>query len=139
MHSRLVTTMNESKGSGESLNIGGRRQRQIVHTVDDPSAFTLSEPWEEKEARLKKASPYGSMPNWRLLAMIVKTGDDLRQELLAFQLLCLLDQIWQDEKVPVYVRPYKILVCTNDMGLIEPIPNACSLHQVTFKDFVKSI
>lgn len=122
----------EIKVSAEGLIISRRRQCQIAHTIDDPSAFTLSEPWDDKEARIRKASPYGHLSNWRLMAMIVKTGDDLRRELLVFQLLCVLEKIWLEEKVPVYVRPYKILVCNNEMGLIEPIPNACSLHQVFF-------
>lgn len=100
---------------------------------DDPSAFVLSEPWNDKEARLRKASPYGGLLNWRLMSMIVKTGEDMRQELLAFQLLTTLEEIWSEEQVDVYLRPYKILVCSNDMGLIEPIPNACSLHQVSIR------
>lgn len=50
----------------------------------------MSEPWEEKEARIRRFSPYGHLPNWRLMAVIVKTGDDLRQELLAYQLLTML-------------------------------------------------
>jgi phosphatidylinositol 4-kinase len=47
----------------------------------------MSEPWEEKQRRIKESSPYGNLPGWKLLPVIVKTGDDLRQELLAYQLL----------------------------------------------------
>lgn len=78
---------------------------------EDPSAVALKEPWEEKvrwvcEAeqvntqhnvflaltlfvfrRIREASPYGHLHNWRLLSVIVKCGDDLRQELLAYQVL----------------------------------------------------
>lgn len=90
----------------------------------------MSEPWEEKLARIKQASPYGDLPGWRLMPIIVKTGDDLRQELLAYQLLTTLQSIWRDENVPLYLRPYRILVCSHDSGIIEPIPNACSLHQI---------
>lgn len=50
----------------------------------------MSEHWEEKEERVRAASPYGQLPGWRLLPIIVKTGDDLRQELLAYQLLTVL-------------------------------------------------
>ena len=32
--------------------------------------------------------------------------------------------------MPVWVRPYKMLVVSNKGGLIEPVPNAVSLHQV---------
>jgi len=62
--------------------------------------------------------------------VIIKTGDDLRQELLAYQLLTVLQNIWKEELLPLYLRPYKILVCSHDSGMIEPIVNACSLHQI---------
>ncbi|MEQ2216442.1 Phosphatidylinositol 4-kinase beta, partial [Xenoophorus captivus] len=54
---------------------------------EDPSAVALKEPWEEKVRRIREGSPYGHLPNWRLLSVIVKCGDDLRQELLAYQVL----------------------------------------------------
>lgn len=47
----------------------------------------LQEPWNEKERQIKESSPYGHLSNWRLLSAIVKSGDDLRQELMATQLL----------------------------------------------------
>ena len=54
---------------------------------EDPSAAAMKEPWLDKVQRIREASPYGHLPNWRLLSVIVKCGDDLRQELLAYQLL----------------------------------------------------
>lgn len=54
---------------------------------EDPSAAALKEPWEEKIRRIRESSPYGHLSNWRLLAVIIKCGDDLRQELMAYQLL----------------------------------------------------
>lgn len=97
---------------------------------EDPSMNALREPWSEKQARIRDSSPYGHLPNWRLLPVIVKSGDDLRQELIAFQFLNKLQEIWESEHVPVYVRPSKILVLSNDSGMIEPILNAVSLHQI---------
>jgi len=97
---------------------------------EDPSASVLKEPWEEKVKRIRSSSPYGNLPTWSLLSVIVKCGDDLRQELLAYQYLTLLQKIWKEEHVPLYVRPYKILVLSDDSGLIEPILNTVSLHQV---------
>lgn len=40
----------------------------------------LKEPWEIKVERIRASSPYGNEPNWRLCSVIVKSGDDLRQE-----------------------------------------------------------
>uniref|UniRef100_A0A1A7YDQ1 Phosphatidylinositol 4-kinase beta n=1 Tax=Iconisemion striatum TaxID=60296 RepID=A0A1A7YDQ1_9TELE len=97
---------------------------------EDPSAVALKEPWEEKVRRIREGSPYGHFPTWRLLSVIVKCGDDLRQELLAFQVLQQLKSIWEQERVPLWIKPYKILVLSADSGMIEPVVNAVSLHQV---------
>ena len=77
------------------------------HDPEDPSAAVLKEPWEKKQARIRISSPYGHLASWRLLAVIVKCGDDLRQELLASQLLMMLQKVWQDEQLPLWLRPYK--------------------------------
>ncbi|XP_066953270.1 phosphatidylinositol 4-kinase beta isoform X1 [Macrobrachium rosenbergii] len=97
---------------------------------EDPSAAALKEPWEDKVERIRETSPYGHLASWRLLSVIVKCGDDLRQELLAYQLLCMFQKIWAEEKVSLWLRPYKILVLSDDSGMIEPIVNTCSLHQI---------
>ncbi|CAF3780992.1 unnamed protein product [Rotaria sordida] len=97
---------------------------------EDPSAATLKEPWDKKEQRIRQSSPYGHLRNWRLVAAIVKCGDDLRHELLAYQFMVRLKEIWANEHVPVFVRPINILVLSNNSGLIEPILNAISLHQI---------
>ena len=97
---------------------------------DDPSASVLKEPWSVKVQRIRETSPYGHLSNWRLMACIVKCGDDLRQELLAYQLLQTLKSVWEAESLPLFVRPYKIQVLSSDSGLIEPILNTVSLHQI---------
>ena len=97
---------------------------------EDPSAAVLKEPWEEKVQRIRESSPYGHLQGWRLVAAIVKCGDDLRQEMMVHQFLITLQSIWEKERVPLWLRPYKILVTSADNGIIEPILNAISLHQV---------
>ena len=90
------TTSQESKES-VFIAAGKIRRRlweQLAHTPtafkrdpEDRSAVALKEPWQEKVWCIREGSPYGLLPNWRLLSVIVKCGDDLRQELLAFQVL----------------------------------------------------
>ncbi|XP_012266623.2 phosphatidylinositol 4-kinase beta [Athalia rosae] len=131
----------ESSDSREPNFIPGdikRRLSQMASTPsanfnydrEDPSAAALKEPWDVKQRRIRATSPYGHFASWQLLAVIVKYGDDFRQELLASQLLSMLQRIWQEEHVPLWVRPYKILCLSNDSGLIEPILNTVSVHQV---------
>uniref|UniRef100_A0A6A7FW27 Phosphatidylinositol 4-kinase beta n=1 Tax=Hirondellea gigas TaxID=1518452 RepID=A0A6A7FW27_9CRUS len=97
---------------------------------DDPSAAALKENYSDKMERIRESSPYGHLATWQLQSVIVKCGDDLRQELLAYQLLRTFQKIWQEEKISLWMRPYKILVLSDDSGLIEPIVNSCSLHQI---------
>uniref|UniRef100_A0A8C6UMP9 Phosphatidylinositol 4-kinase beta n=1 Tax=Neogobius melanostomus TaxID=47308 RepID=A0A8C6UMP9_9GOBI len=118
-------------------DIRRRLSENLAHTPttfrrdpEDPSAVALKEPWQEKVRRIREGSPYGHLPNWRLLSVIVKCGDDLRQELLAYQVLRQLQWIWQQERVPLWIKPYKIVVMSSDSGMIEPVLNAVSLHQV---------
>lgn len=105
-------------------------KNSLIHDPEDPSVAALKEPWNEKVRRVRKSSPYGHLPSWHLLSVIVKTGDDLRQELLASQLINLLQNIWEMEREPLWLYPYKILCLSNDAGLIEPIMNTISLHQI---------
>ncbi|XP_030320974.1 phosphatidylinositol 4-kinase beta isoform X2 [Calypte anna] len=118
-------------------DIRRRLSEQLAHTPtsfrrdpEDPSAVALKEPWQEKVRRIREGSPYGHLPSWRLLSVIVKCGDDLRQELLAFQVLKQLQSIWEQERVPLWIKPYKILVISADSGMIEPVVNAVSIHQI---------
>jgi phosphatidylinositol 4-kinase B len=67
----------------------------------------VSEPWMDKVQRIRDSSPYGRMANWRLLSVIIKCGDDLRQEMLAAQMLEMLQNTWKDEKLALCLRPYK--------------------------------
>lgn len=105
-------------------------QPAFTHCSDDPSAHALKEPWSEKVQKVKETSPYGHLSSWQLLSAIVKCGDDLRMELLAYQILSALQRIWEIEHVPLWLKPYRILCVSNDSGLIEPILNTVSLHQI---------
>lgn len=97
---------------------------------DDPSAATFGEDWNSKKARIRKTSPYGWMKSWDLLSVIVKTGSDLRQELFACQLIRICAKIWEEAKVPVWVKQMRILVTGESSGLIETITNGVSLHSL---------
>lgn len=97
---------------------------------EDPSAAALKEPWEDKLQRIRDSSPYGHNPNWKLHSVIIKCGDDLRQELLVYQVLSQLKKVWDEEHCPLWIRPYQILVTSKDSGMIEPVLNAVSLHQI---------
>ena len=41
----------------------------------------------EQDERVRRNSPFGSLKTWRLLKIIVKSNDDVRQEQFAMQLI----------------------------------------------------
>lgn len=60
----------------------------------------------------------------------MKSGADLRQEQLACQLIREMHNIWQQERLELWVYNFKILVTSDQGGLIETIPNTISVHSL---------
>eukprot|EP00045_Choanoeca_perplexa_P015235 m.186619 g.186619 ORF g.186619 m.186619 type:complete len:982 (+) comp16923_c0_seq2:141-3086(+) len=104
-------------------------ENQFQHASVDPSALKSKENFAAKVKRIRRMSPYGHLRSWHLISAIVKTGDDLRQELLATQLLKLFQKVFKDERLALWLRPLQILVTSNNSGLIEVVGSAVSLHQ----------
>lgn len=55
--------------------------------------------------------------------MIVKANDDLRQEVLALQLMKRLKEIFVQEGHPIYLFPYEVFVTSSNSGLLEFVPD----------------
>ncbi|CAJ0745686.1 1750_t:CDS:10 [Entrophospora sp. SA101] len=94
---------------------------------------------EMMRERIRKASPFGNHPNWRLFSVIVKTGADLRQEQLACQLIKEMERIWQKDHVNVWVKYYRVLVTSDHSGLIETIQNSISIHSIKKDAYAKRL
>ena len=56
-------------------------------------------------------------------------GDDLRQELLASQLVTAFATAWRAEQLPLWTRPVRVLVTSNASGMIDVVAEAISVHQ----------
>ena len=51
------------------------------------SQYEPDEQWIDRRERIRKQSSYGYLESWDVHSMIVKAGDDCRQELMAVQLI----------------------------------------------------
>ena len=70
----------------------------------------------------------------------MKSGDDLRQEQLAVQLISTFEQIFRENEIPLWIYAYSkasflflmirysVIAISSDTGFIETIPDAISLH-----------
>ena len=97
-------------------------------TGDNSLESPWGEPWSELLIRIRQSSAFGHFHSWQARGVIIKSNDDLRQELLAMQLIKKCSEIFQREKLALWLRPYSILVTSNNSGIIEYIPNAISIH-----------
>lgn len=94
------------------------------------STAYLGEDWETKKERIRRTSEFGHLDNWDLCSVIAKTGDDLRQEAFASQLIQAMSTIWKTNNVPVWVKRMRILITSANTGLVETITNALSIHSI---------
>ncbi|KAF9764144.1 Phosphatidylinositol 4-kinase beta [Nosema granulosis] len=86
--------------------------------------------WKKKEEAARKDSVFAEMKGWKLSSLIVKTGNSLKQEIIAYQILHEMKKIWMDEKKDIWIRTYKIYFINNTAGLVETITNAYSIHKI---------
>eukprot|EP01111_Echinosteliopsis_oligospora_P015887 TRINITY_DN6432_c0_g1_i1.p1 TRINITY_DN6432_c0_g1~~TRINITY_DN6432_c0_g1_i1.p1 ORF type:complete len:1062 (-),score=298.21 TRINITY_DN6432_c0_g1_i1:53-3238(-) len=89
--------------------------------------------WHEKEERMRKTSHFGQIQGWRLCGIIVKSGDDLRQEQLASQIIFQMHSWFQAAGLPLFLRPYTVLATNSTQGLIECIPDTTSIDNMKKK------
>nr|ABA92023.2 Phosphatidylinositol 4-kinase, putative, expressed [Oryza sativa Japonica Group] len=95
-----------------------------------PTDALAGEIWAVKRERIRRSSVHGKLPGWDLRSVIVKSGDDCRQEHLAVQLVAHLYDIYQEAGLPLWLRPYEVIVTSAYTALIETIPDTASIHSI---------
>ncbi|GAA5964958.1 hypothetical protein JCM3765_004121 [Sporobolomyces pararoseus] len=130
---RMRGSVQARKGWSQTSGLGGTTDNAVVMRAvnkDDPSGAVFAESFEAKSARIRAASPFGHLPHWSLISCIVKTGADLRQEQLAVQLISEFGRIWKEENCPAWIYYFRILVTSENSGLIETITDSVSIHSI---------
>ncbi|KAJ8490937.1 hypothetical protein OPV22_012658 [Ensete ventricosum] len=116
------------KGAGQDLQ--NAEPKVMNGRIPKPSDALSGELWEVKKERIRRSSTYGKSPGWDLRSIIVKSGDDCRQEHLAVQLVSHFYDIYQEAGLPLWLRPYEVLVTSSYTALIETIPDTASIHSI---------
>ena len=114
-----MTQIQESKFKVLKMKISSQNMLELGNIKKEIKKFgPWGEIWEEKEQFIRQNSPYGHFLSYKLRPVIVKGGDDLRQEVLAMQLIRKLNEIFINEKVMAYLRPYEVIVTSSNSGII---------------------
>ena len=101
--------------------------------VSRPANTIFLETSKEQDERVKKNSPFGHLKTWRLIKIIVKSNDDVRQEQFAMQLISQIYQIFKIKKLNLWLRPYEILATGARCGLLEFVTDALSIDSIKKK------
>ena len=99
----------------------------------DPKII-FKERWAAKQKRIRANSVIGHLEGWRLVPVILKSNDDLRQEQICSHLIALMNDIIVDSGLNCYLRPYDIMALSPDSGVIEAIPDTISLDCLKKRD-----
>ncbi|EEY61830.1 phosphatidylinositol kinase (PIK-J) [Phytophthora infestans T30-4] len=123
----------DSKLEEEEAEANDPSSESRNQAVGEPLVI-FKERWAEKERRIQAISPYGKLPGWRLLPVIVKSDDDLRQEQLALQLIHQFAKVFEEFQVPVFIRPYDVIAISATSGLVEAISDTISIDSLKRND-----
>eukprot|EP01034_Spumella_vulgaris_P021531 gene21532-27566_t len=83
-----------------------------------------------RKASLRASSPFGHLPTWDVSSFVVKSGDDVRKETLAMQLIAYMQRVFRDEQVDIFLRPYQIVSTGRQSGLIEYLEGTQSIDRI---------
>jgi len=95
----------------------------------------FGEPWAWQRERIRKASPIGDEPSWNLVSLIVKSNDDLRQEVCALQIIAACNDAFEAAGLAgddggLWLRHYSIVPTGASTGIIETMADAVSLDSL---------
>ncbi|KCZ76240.1 hypothetical protein H311_02766, partial [Anncaliia algerae PRA109] len=89
-----------------------------------------NEKWEKRKKRIQDNSVFGDLKGYEIVSMIAKSGNDFKQELIAYQLLTEIKKILEGENKEIWIKNYEIYLIKNDSGLVETVTNVVSIHNI---------
>ena len=107
-----------------------KKQEIIIDKFTSEIIKIFGEKWSDITEKYKKESAYNKFETYILKSFIAKSNDDLRQELLALQLIKKFDLIFKKSEINLKLYPYEILVTSKNSGLIEFLPNTISIDSL---------
>ena len=113
-----------------ALNVLNKFNIEYRHNLMSSLKHLFGETFDEMHKRLSHISPYGNLKSFKLFKMIIKSGEDLRQEQFTTQLINEFSQIFALEKLDLVLNKYEIIATGNKVGVIECINDAISIDEL---------
>jgi phosphatidylinositol 4-kinase len=125
----------------DKINNGNEKESQnkivddfeILPEITEDLKNVFGKPMRIIKKEIQMNSPFKNFKTYKLVNFIAKANDDLRQELLAMQLIKFFDKIFKEEKIPLFLRTYEILITSSSSGLLEFLENTSSIDGIKKK------
>ena len=111
---------------------------EILPDITEELKNVFGKPMNILQEEIKQNSSYKNFKSYKLINFIAKADDDLRQELLAMQLIKFFDKIFKKENIQLKLHPYEILITSSSSGLLEFLQNTCSIDGIKKKMVIDS-
>ncbi|XP_062522263.1 phosphatidylinositol 4,5-bisphosphate 3-kinase catalytic subunit gamma isoform-like isoform X2 [Corticium candelabrum] len=105
-----------------SIRVGKLNIRACKHMNSKKKPLWLE--FENMDPSAKSSAPIG---------IIFKHGDDLRQDMLALQTLMLMERLWHEKGLNLYLVPYGCVATGCQAGVIEVVPHAETIARIQLK------
>lgn len=79
-----------------------------------------------------KITGFNQQPGGEKYVTLFKNGDDLRQDILTMQMLYLMDKIWLDNELDMWMLPYKVVGTGCEQGYLEFVHNSTTLAYIQY-------
>ena len=106
---------------------------EILPDITEELKNVFGKPMNIIKKEIQQKSPFKKCKTFKLVNFIAKANDDLRQELLSMQLIKFFDKIFKEEKIPLQLHPYEILITSSNSGVIEFLENTSSIDGIKKK------
>ena len=88
-----------------------------------------TEKFHEIESKLLKKSPFTQYQNRKIISLIVKGLEDMRQDMFVYQVMQFFTSLFEKDNINIYLEPISI-ISNGRGGIIQTLVNASSLDRI---------